>query len=91
MRSKNNNVFEVKIADEVPNFLKGDYVKLSQILINLISNACKFTEEGTITIDIQPEEVSNKTIKLNFRIADNGLGISEEKQRIIFDEFTHDK
>ncbi|MEL6975886.1 MAG: histidine kinase dimerization/phospho-acceptor domain-containing protein, partial [Bacteroidota bacterium] len=52
MRSKNNNVFEVKIADEVPNFLKGDYVKLSQILINLISNACKFTEEGTITIDI---------------------------------------
>jgi len=91
MRSKNNNVFEVKIADEVPNFLKGDYVKLSQILINLISNACKFTEEGTITIDIQPEEVSNKTIKLNFRIADNGLGISEEKQRIIFDEFTQDK
>ena len=91
MRSKNNNVFEVKIADEVPNFLKGDYVKLSQILINLISNACKFTEEGTITIDIQPEEVSNNTIKLNFRIADNGLGISEEKQRIIFDEFTQDK
>ncbi|MEM8764522.1 MAG: response regulator, partial [Bacteroidota bacterium] len=83
--------FEVKIADEVPNFLKGDYVKLSQILINLISNACKFTEEGTITIDIQPEEVSENTIKLNFRIADNGLGISEEKQRIIFDEFTQDK
>ncbi|MEL6975885.1 MAG: response regulator, partial [Bacteroidota bacterium] len=39
----------------------------------------------------QPEEISEQNIKLNFRIADNGLGISEEKQRIIFDEFTQDK
>nr|WP_297913149.1 response regulator [uncultured Allomuricauda sp.] len=90
MRSKNNNVFKVEITDDVPNYLKGDYVKLSQILINLISNACKFTDEGTITVNIVPKEIVEDSIQLNFRIADTGMGISEEKQRYIFDEFTQD-
>ena len=65
-------------------------MKLSQILINLISNACKFTDEGTITVNIVPKEIVEDSIQLNFRIADTGMGISEEKQRYIFDEFTQD-
>ena len=90
MRAKNNNQFEIEITEDVPEFLKGDYVKLSQILINLISNACKFTEEGTITISIIPKEFREECILLDFKIADTGMGISEEKQRDIFDEFTQD-
>ena len=90
MRAKNNNVFEIEITEEVPNYLLGDYVKLSQILINLISNACKFTEEGTITIAIDPKKINTDTVELNFRVSDTGMGISEEKQRDIFDEFTQD-
>ncbi|PRX56663.1 signal transduction histidine kinase [Flagellimonas meridianipacifica] len=90
MRAKNNNQFEIEITDDIPEFLKGDYVKLSQILINLISNACKFTEEGTITVSITPKEIRETCILLDFKIADTGMGISEEKQRDIFDEFTQD-
>ncbi|MEO0901086.1 MAG: response regulator, partial [Bacteroidota bacterium] len=90
MRAKNNNTFEIEITEEVPNYLKGDYVKLSQILINLISNACKFTEEGTITISIAPKETREECILLDFKITDTGMGISKEKQRDIFDEFTQD-
>lgn len=91
MREKNNNVFDVEIDEQIPRFLKGDVIKLSQILMNLISNACKFTEEGNIKIIIGLESLGYDHLRLNFVIADNGLGISEEKQKVIFDEFTQDK
>jgi len=91
MRKKNNNAFNICIASDVPDFLRGDYVKLSQILINLVSNACKFTEEGTITIALTSQSLNNDTVSVHFLIADNGLGISKEKQAIIFDEFTQDR
>lgn len=91
MRKKNNNTFNICIAADVPEFLKGDYVKLSQILINLVSNACKFTEEGTITVALTSQAIGNEKVSIHFLIADNGLGISKEKQAIIFDEFTQDR
>ncbi|QLG46024.1 ATP-binding response regulator [Costertonia aggregata] len=90
MRTKNNNVFDVVIGEKVPRFLKGDFVKLSQILMNLIGNACKFTEEGTIKIHIDQTRSGEKSVGLQFSIADNGQGISKDKQKIIFDEFTQD-
>jgi len=91
MRKKNNNAFNICIGSDVPDFLRGDYVKLSQILINLVSNACKFTEEGTITIALTSQSLNNDKVSVHFLIADNGLGISKEKQAIIFDEFTQDR
>lgn len=91
MRKKNNNTFNICIDSEVPNFLRGDYVKLSQIVINLVSNACKFTEEGTITIAITSQIVDEGKVSVHFLIADEGLGISKEKQDVIFDEFTQDR
>ena len=90
MKTKNNNKIEVKIENNVPLGLKGDFVKLSQILINLISNACKFTEEGTITVGVSTVSLASDKVKLNFSVKDNGLGISKEKQKDIFNEFTQD-
>ena len=91
MRNKNNNYFDISISNDVPRVLKGDHVKLSQILINLIGNACKFTEEGTIKVVIEQTAFSAKNASLKFTVTDNGIGISEEKQAIIFEEFTQDK
>jgi len=72
----------------VPNIIVGDDVKLSQILINLIGNACKFTENGKITLDVNSEVVKNELVSLSFKITDTGIGIPKSKQQAIFDEFT---
>lgn len=90
MRTKNNNQIECNIDENTPALLKGDFVKLSQILMNLIGNACKFTEEGNIIISIDSSVVEDNKVRLAFAISDNGLGISEEKQKVIFEEFTQD-
>ena len=90
MRNKNNNDFVIEIDSNIPHFLKGDSHKLSQILMNLIGNACKFTDEGTIVIELVTSAIKSNSVSIHFRIADNGRGISKEKQSIIFDEFTQD-
>lgn len=90
MRSQNNNHFDIIIDNDIPTFINGDRVKLSQILMNLIGNACKFTEEGTITIEVNHKPIGGSHVNLSFRISDTGIGISEEKQKTIFDEFIQD-
>ncbi|WP_394970275.1 response regulator [uncultured Croceitalea sp.] len=91
MRKKHNNNFNISISPSVPHLLRGDYVKLSQIVINLASNACKFTEEGTITIALTAQNIDKNMVSVHFLVADDGLGISKDKQAIIFDEFTQDR
>ncbi|RMB56338.1 response regulator [Dokdonia sinensis] len=88
MRSQNNNIINIKIAPQIPQYVSGDVVKLSQILMNLIGNACKFTENGKINISISTSESKDGNIRLHFTIEDTGIGIPEDKQRQIFDEFT---
>lgn len=90
MKTKNNNQLVVKIEDNVPLFLRGDFVKLSQILINLVSNACKFTEEGIIRVSISATIETDGKAELSFCVKDNGIGISKKKQKVIFNEFTQD-
>ncbi|MBI9035942.1 MAG: PAS domain S-box protein, partial [Bacteroidales bacterium] len=72
--------------DDNPMFISADPSKLMQILINLLQNALKFTEKGTIHFGYRIEEVERVKM-LNFYIHDTGIGISAEKQKIIFDVF----
>jgi PAS domain S-box-containing protein len=65
----------------------GDPGRLRQILINLAGNAIKFTEKGEIVISVEEETRSGESILLHFVIADTGIGIPEDKQRVIFDVF----
>ncbi|WP_299888855.1 response regulator [uncultured Lacinutrix sp.] len=88
LKVQNMNTFQINISKDVPSVIIGDDVKLSQILINLIGNACKFTENGTIDLDVKLIAVENKSVKLNFKIKDTGIGIPKNKQLAIFDEFT---
>ncbi|AEE18471.1 hybrid sensor histidine kinase/response regulator [Dokdonia sp. 4H-3-7-5] len=87
MRDQNSNEIIISIAPTIPDVLIGDATKLSQILMNLIGNSCKFTEHGTISLDILQNKESPDTISLTFKITDNGIGIPKEKQQQIFDEF----
>lgn len=76
------------IDKETPRLVRGDKTRLYQILVNLINNAIKFTEEGKVEINVSlAPEVDNK-ITLNFKITDTGIGISAEKLTAIFEPFT---
>lgn len=77
------------IAQDVPQSVIGDSERLRQIFLNLLSNSAKFTEEGSITIkaEVLQEKRSDYT-SIKFSIIDTGIGISEEKQHIIFESFT---
>jgi signal transduction histidine kinase/ActR/RegA family two-component response regulator len=82
---------ELKIKENVPLSIVGDPTRLTQILINLIGNAFKFTEKGSINlcIDILQANETNSVIK--FSVKDTGIGISEEKISEIFERFTQAK
>lgn len=72
---------------EKPDALTGDPLRLKQILINLINNAVKFTEKGEVVLKVKTGRVSNQKFDMEIRVADTGIGMSKENQKIIFDEF----
>ena len=71
-------------ADQLSRYIKGDLVRLKQILTNLINNAIKFTESGGITIRVEQKDDSN----LFFSVTDTGIGIPEDRHENIFNSFT---
>ncbi|RLJ64316.1 phospho-acceptor domain-containing protein [Lacinutrix venerupis] len=87
LKVQNMNTFNIKISEDIPNILIGDDVKLSQILINIIGNACKFTENGIITVNVGVEAIKDDNVTINFNIKDTGIGIEKSKQEVIFNEF----
>ncbi len=76
------------IDSEIPRSVKGDPVRLQQILINLVGNAIKFTDRGAVTISVTVEEQDTYEARLRFSTRDTGLGISSSAQGQIFGRFT---
>jgi two-component system sensor histidine kinase/response regulator len=76
-----------RIAEDVPNALVGDPLRLGQILTNYCSNAVKFTERGEIVVDVQRLERSAGRVKLRFSVRDTGIGMSPEQTRSLFQPF----
>ena len=75
------------IDNNTPKRLKGDPLRITQILTNLLSNAVKFTRKGNITLKIQAEQQGTNT-KLNFVISDQGIGMTQEQIDNLFQPFT---
>jgi len=73
---------------EVPENIKGDPVRLSQILMNLMDNAIKFTENGFVELRVKIVSIQNGDTIIQFEIEDTGIGIPTSKQESIFDSFT---
>ena len=82
--------FSFQKGDNLPDMVKGDAVRLSQILHNILSNALKFTNEGFVKFKLDAEVDKNNNANFTFTISDTGVGISKEKMNSIFDSFTQD-
>jgi two-component system sensor histidine kinase/response regulator len=72
----------------VPDYVIGDPTRIRQIVINLLANAIKFTGNGEVVLGATVESRTSDTCTLHFTVRDTGIGISEEKQEVIFDAFT---
>ena len=80
-------VFEVAEATDLPPRVVGDCVRLTQVLINLINNAIKFTEHGRVRLEVRPGAAPNGTAGILFRIEDSGIGMTEEHVGRLFTPF----
>ena len=79
---------EARVAGDVPDFVRGDAGKLSQILLNLIGNGLKFTEQGRVELAIEKGHATTEgAVTLHFEIEDTGLGISRVEQQRVFEPF----
>jgi len=84
-----NIVLTVDVSPAIPSMLNGDEARVRQLLLNIMDNAAKFTNEGHISLNATFEPIDNEHTRIIFRISDTGIGIKPEDQVGIFDEFTH--
>jgi len=88
-RSKAKNLsFDIKKENELPAEVIGDPIRLNQILSNLLSNALKFTNHGSIQVIVKELSRTDNYSKMEFTVTDTGIGIPKDKHSFIFDSFT---
>ena len=78
----------LNIPPNIPQYLRGDSARIRQVLGNVISNAVKFTKEGSITINVDFEPLEDGKVNLMFRVADTGIGIMKQDYEKIFESFS---
>jgi signal transduction histidine kinase len=84
----NNTKLHLNFEESIPEYLLGDSLRLSQILINLTSNAIKFTKKGNVSLNVTKTGGNLNTIDLLIEVKDSGIGISYDKQEEIFESFS---
>jgi two-component system sensor histidine kinase BarA len=85
----NKNIeLSLRISEQIPDALIGDAMRVKQILVNLASNAIKFTEQGSVTIDIEAEQLDQNRAVIKVIVRDTGIGISAKQQKTIFEAFS---
>lgn len=86
--NENHNTIVLDLDPQIPDKLIGDSLKLSQIMINLVGNALKFTENGKVIVLTRLMHLDKEKCTVHFEVNDEGIGISEEMQNNIFESFS---
>lgn len=88
MRAKRKELeFIIENDPDIPAFLYGDEVRIRQIIMNLLTNAVKYTKDGQVKLRFDHEKIDDDNINLIISVKDTGIGISEENQKYLFDSF----
>lgn len=77
----------IEIDPSIPSELFGDEVRIKQILVNILNNAVKYTNEGSVTLHIEKESVQGDMVALNYSVTDTGMGIKQDQLPFLFDAF----
>lgn len=85
--SANNTKIILEYDEQIPSHLMSDPIKLSQVFMNLVGNALKFTKDGEVRVIAKLLKKEEEDVTLYFEVSDTGIGISEEKQQSIFEGF----
>lgn len=88
LATANKNYFNLEIDEEIPDNLIGDPTKISQIILNLINNALKFTQNGNVNVIAKLFSLQDETATIYFEIVDTGIGIPEDKLQTVFESFS---
>ncbi|MFN5155809.1 MAG: ATP-binding protein [Betaproteobacteria bacterium] len=80
--------FGIRVAPDVPDTLRGDAMRIEQVLLNLASNAVKFTEQGSVAITVERASGDGQTVDLRFHVHDTGIGISPSQLQRLFAPFS---
>ena len=83
-----NLIYDFQISPSIPRFFRGDSVRLSQILLNLLGNSLKFTKAGRILLAVDVIGESDAEIEIEFKVSDTGIGIPKSQLSNIFNSFT---
>ena len=78
----------VQLASDLPATVQGDMLRLKQILLNLLANAIKFTQQGSITLSVTVQEKTKESVVLQFGLQDTGIGMNQETMERLFSPFT---
>ena len=78
----------LSIDPKIPQYFVGDSLRIEQIIINLVSNAVKFTDTGVIQLHARPVEINDDSMKLEFLVEDSGIGMSQEQSSRLFSSFS---
>ena len=84
---KKNIELSLRVNPQLPDAFIGDAMRIKQVLINLTSNAMKFTHKGAVDIDVDSERIENNIAIIKITIKDTGIGMNKEQQQTIFDAF----
>ena len=89
VRAAENDIdFHVRYDSAVPASITSDPVRIRQVLINLVGNAIKFTQQGAVKVHVWSEELDGEKPTINFRVVDSGIGMTEEQKSRLFRPFT---
>ncbi len=86
--TESNTALNIRIDSSVPTMVMGDSLRLSQVLLNLLGNATKFTFDGTIELIVHSTVLNNNNLRLHCDVIDSGIGMSKEQQQELFKPFS---